>query len=65
MRMRRNGSAVTFLDLAGQTRSRVGSRTRTLPAVVVPLGGAHQFAVEVLLPVLCEPNVPPVVLQSP
>lgn len=39
--------------------------TCALPAAVVFLGRAHQFAVEVLLPVLSKPHVPPVVLQSP
>lgn len=39
--------------------------TCALPAALVLLGGAHQFAVEVLLPVLGKPHVPPVVLQSP
>lgn len=37
--------------------------TGALPAALVLLGGAHQLAVEVLLPVLGEPHVPPVVLQ--
>lgn len=39
--------------------------TCALPAAIVLLRGAHQFAVEVLLPVLSKPHVSPVVLQSP
>lgn len=62
---RNKGWTLTSSDIIGQMRWSVASLTRTLPAAVVLLGGAHQFAVEVLLPVLGEPHVPPVVLQSP
>lgn len=47
------------------THTHTIKRTCTLSAALIFLGGAHQFAVEVLLPVLSKPHVPPVVLQSP
>jgi len=39
-------------------------RTGALAAAVLPLGGAEEPAVEVLLPELGEPHVPAVVLQG-